>query len=190
MGRRSAKGRRPGLGADGKDGDTYDPLTGAHRQYMRDGTPRSSRPLAAASGRLESAASVAVRPADLDLRISRRLLIAPLTACARMNRWQARHPQCCRAPFGRPGPHEARASLGLRLASSQRLAMKPIIALLAACAMTGCATDAPADPGGLIGMTEQQVRQALAARGLIDVSRVNPPARSGKPPYLMRSAAS
>ena len=28
-----------------------DPLTGAHRQYLRDGTPRSSRPLAAARGR-------------------------------------------------------------------------------------------------------------------------------------------
>ena len=26
-----------------------DPLTGAHRQYLRDGTPRSSRPAAAAA---------------------------------------------------------------------------------------------------------------------------------------------
>jgi hypothetical protein len=47
-----------------------DPLTGAHRQYLRDGTPRSSRPLAAAPGRPPAAMKDACLASQLGCHLS------------------------------------------------------------------------------------------------------------------------
>jgi hypothetical protein len=62
--------------------------------------------------------------------------------------------------------------------------MKLVAVIFASLTIIGCAMSRQPDTSGLVGMTMQQARQALRARGLDDVSRVDPPAQAKKPSYL------
>ena len=62
--------------------------------------------------------------------------------------------------------------------------MKLTGTLVACLAFTGCAAGTRPDAGGLVGLTAQHASEALRARGLDHVSRVEPPPGAKRPPYL------